>query len=245
MAIEIFNRYEKKYMLDIKTYEKLQVRLSEYMKPDSYNENQESYSISNLYYDTSDNHLIRTSLGKPKYKEKLRLRAYGSSNLDSKVYVEIKKKVYGLVNKRRSTLTLKEAYDFLNSNVLPPKQPWQNRQILNEIEYVLQTYDLKPTLYLAYDRRAYIGIDQKDLRVSFDWNIRTRRHNLALEAGNFGDSLLDEGQRIMEIKVAQCIPMWLCKILSEYEIYPVSFSKYGTEYKKTYYGKNAPSFTPL
>ena len=233
MAIEVFNRFEKKYLLDTDTFEQLQNRLLNHMKLDDYNEDQETYTISNIYYDTPDHHVIRTSLGKPNYKEKLRLRAYGTPTLDSKVYVEIKKKVNGLVNKRRSTLKLQEAYTFLSSGMIPKEQPWHNRQVLHEIEYILQTHELQPALYLAYDRRAYFGVDQSDLRISFDRNIRTRRHDLALESGEQGALLIENSQWIMEIKVAKNMPLWLCQLLSEYQIYPISFSKYGTEYKKT------------
>ncbi len=240
MAIEVFNRYENKYMLDADTFEKLQNRLSDAMKLDAYNEKQETYPITNLYYDTPDNDVIRTSLQKPKYKEKLRLRAYGVPDSDAKVYVEIKKKVAGLVNKRRSALKLDEAYGFLTSAALPEERPDQNRQVLREINYLLQTHALRPALYLAYDRRAYFGIEQPDLRVSFDRNIRTRRFDLALEAGDYGAPLLDGDCWLMEIKVAQSIPIWLCRLLSEYQIYSTSFSKYGTEYQKTLEAAKSP-----
>ncbi len=246
MAIEVFNRYENKYMLDESTFEKLQNKLSEYMKLDAYNENRETYTVTNLYYDTLDNHLIRTSIQKPKYKEKLRLRAYRVPEPESKVYLEIKKKVAGLVNKRRSTLKLEEAYKFISSGVLPPDRPYHNRQVLKEISYLLETHTLYPARYLAYDRRAYFGIEQTDLRVSFDSNIRTRDYDLSLEAGDFGTRLLDGDYRLMEIKVAQSIPIWLCRLLSEYKIYPVSFSKYGAEYQKTLKAsQNAPIFNSL
>lgn len=232
MAIEVFNRYENKYMLDWNTFERLQLRLAEYMEPDAYNKEHETYTISNLYYDTPDNQMIRSSLMKPKYKEKLRLRAYGVPEMHSKVYVEIKKKCNSLVNKRRSALTLGEAYSFLNTSALPEPHSWQNRQVLREIQYILQSYELEPALYLAYDRRAYFGTGDHDLRVSFDHNIRTRRRELLLECGDYGRPLLEAGQWLMEIKSAQSIPVWLCRILSEYKIFPTSFSKYGTEYKQ-------------
>lgn len=232
MTIEVFNRYENKYLLGQDVLARLQERLSEYMELDEYNRQHETYTISNLYYDTPDSHLIRTSLQKPRYKEKLRLRAYGVPDADTKVYVEIKKKFRGLVNKRRSGLRLDEADEFLRTGNLPDAQPYQNRQVLREIAYMLEIYDLQPALYLAYDRKAFFGIGQHDLRISFDTNIRTRRDELSLTAGEHGTRLLPPGQWLMEIKTAQSIPRWLSAFLTENTIYPVSFSKYGAEYKQ-------------
>ena len=78
MAIEVFNRYEKKYMLDEHTFRRLLERINDYMEPDKYNLNGQFYSICNIYYDTDDNRLIRSSIEKPVYKEKLRMRSYGT-----------------------------------------------------------------------------------------------------------------------------------------------------------------------
>ncbi len=240
MAIEVFNRHENKYLIDDGKLLKIQSRISDYMELDAYNQKKETYTITNLYYDTADNYLIRTSLRKPKYKEKLRLRGYGVLGLDDKVYLEIKKKVAGLVNKRRSTLRLNEAYQFLQTGVVPEAKAYQNRQVLREIEYILKTYELKPMLYLAYDRRAYFDRHDRSLRISFDTNIRTRRYDLRLEAGDYGQLLLPAGQWLMEIKAGQSMPIWLVRLLSENEVYPASFSKYGTEYKQTLQEQSQP-----
>lgn len=232
MAIEVFNRHENKYMLDDKTCRALQNRLSDYMEQDAYNRGGVFYTITNLYYDTEDDFLIRTSLSKPKYKEKLRLRAYGVPKTESKVYLEIKKKFDGIVNKRRSEMKLSEAEEFLQSGLIPSLEPYMNRQVLKEIKYILTQYGLKPKLYLAYDRMAYFGIEQKDLRISFDCNLRTRRTDLKLESGDYGEELLEEGKWLMEIKAKDTMPEWLLAFLSEHHIYPTSFSKYGAEYIK-------------
>ena len=92
MAIEVFNRYEKKYIIDEDTFHKLTYQIADYMNPDAYNRNGEAYRISNIYYDTENDQLIRASIEKPIYKEKLRLRAYGTPELTDNVFVEIKKK---------------------------------------------------------------------------------------------------------------------------------------------------------
>jgi SPX domain protein involved in polyphosphate accumulation len=232
MGIEVFNRYENKFLLGGETYEDIKEKLNDYMEQDEFNKSNGFYTISNIYYDTRDNHLIRSSLAKPKYKEKLRLRAYGVPEENQKVYVEIKKKVCGLVNKRRTTLRLNEAYDFLSSGEKPELKPYMNKQVLNEIEYFLDRYELEPKLYLAYDRHAMFSKACRDLRITFDTNIRTRRYDLKLEKGDYGESLLEPDVWLMEVKAENSIPLWLSKLLAEHKAYKTSFSKYGTEHKR-------------
>lgn len=231
MAIEVFNRHEHKYMLDKKTFQKVIKVMDEHMVIDSHNVNNKPYTIANLYFDTPDDYLIRTSLSKPEYKEKLRLRAYGIPNEDSKVFLEIKKKFKGVVNKRRTTLKLNEAYDFIKTGIPPQTKDYMNIQVLHEIEYFLKIYNISPKLYLAYDRIAYFEKNNKDLRISFDMNIRSRRCDLRLENGDFGDLLLGGDIYLMEIKTALAKPLWLTHMLADLEIKRKSFSKYGTEYK--------------
>jgi SPX domain protein involved in polyphosphate accumulation len=232
MAMEVFNRYERKFLIHTDLYQALQKRLSEYVEPDGYNENHEFYTISNLYYDTKDHYLIRNSIEKPIYKEKLRLRGYGIPGREDKVFLEIKKKIAGLVNKRRTKLRLQEAYDFVETGIKPEPKTYMNKQVLKEIEYLLKLYDLEPKLYVAYDRRAFFSKEDKGLRITFDTNIRTRRAELCLEDGDHGDPLLGKDQWLMEIKAQKAMPIWLPKLLSEYKIVNTSFSKYGEEYKK-------------
>lgn len=141
MAIEVFNRYEKKYIIDEDTFHKLTYHIADYMNPDAYNRNGEAYRISNIYYDTENDQLIRASIEKPVYKEKLRLRAYGTPELTDNVFVEIKKKYDGIVNKRRTSMTLQEAYDFLDDDICPDNHEGRiNRQVLKEIDYFKNFY---------------------------------------------------------------------------------------------------------
>lgn len=231
MAIEVFNRFEHKYMLDRKTFEKVIKIMDEHMVMDSHNEGHTPYTIANIYFDTPDDYLIRTSLSKPEYKEKLRLRAYGVPNIDSKVFLEIKKKFKGVVNKRRTKLKLAEAYSFVTSGKAPTPQEYMNTQVLHELEYFMKIYDLSPKLYLAYDRIAYFEKDNKDLRISFDMNIRSRRYDLRLENGDYGEKLLPDDVYLMEIKTSLAKPLWLTHMLAELDIKRTRFSKYGTEFR--------------
>lgn len=232
MAIEVFNRYEHKYLIDAKTYKKVIKVMDEHMELDLHNKDYKPYTIANIYYDTDDDYLIRTSLSRPAYKEKLRLRSYGIAHEDDKVFLEIKKKYKGIVNKRRTSLELDEAYEFVRTGIEPEIKDYMNAQVLNEITYLLHIYNLKPKLYLAYDRIAYFEKGNDDLRVSFDMNIRSRRYDLRLDSGDYGEKLLDGDMYLMEIKTALAKPLWLTNMLTELGIKRSRFSKYGTEFKK-------------
>lgn len=234
LSKEVFERFEKKYLIDEVMMLWLLRKMEGRLERDVYADNDGAYSITNIYYDTKDSHLIRTSISKPRYKEKLRLRCYGTpASLDDKAYVEIKKKFNGQGNKRRSAMRLGDAYRFMESGEIPAQAKGMNMQVLREIQYMLQLNRLRPMLYLSYDRLAFQGTDGSGLRITFDHNILTRRADLRLESGAYGQSLLPGNKWLMEIKVPSSIPMWLSSLLSAYRLYPCSFSKYGTEYKNT------------
>lgn len=245
MPIEVFNRYEKKYIITEEIYRLIIPQLEEYMEVDVHSRNGGFYTICNIYYDTPDNEIIRRSIERPVYKEKLRLRSYGIVGLKDKVYLEIKKKFNGSVNKRRTVITLEDAYRYLGTKQKPEPLNHMNGQILNEIDFMVQRYEiLNPVLFLSYDRNALFGIEDKSFRITFDTNIRTRRYDLGLEFGNYGDLLLPEDQWVMEVKINGAVPLWFAQLLSRYRIYPVSFSKYGTEYQRTMLKSNDGRISP-
>lgn len=218
-----FKRIEKKYLLDESKYKQFISKIEPYMQLDEYG----LHTICNIYYDTDKYDLIRTSIDKPVYKEKLRLRSYGVPDCDSKVFLEIKKKYKGVVYKRRISLKLSEAKDYLETGKKLPN----DGQIEWEIDYFVKHYKPKAKMFIAYDRMAYYGKEDSSLRMTFDKNIRSREDFLDLENGDAGKLLLKNNERILEIKVPGAFPLWLATILSELEIYPVSFSKYGNIYK--------------
>lgn len=133
----IFQRTEKKYLLSPEQRRALELILGEHMEPDEYG----LQTIANIYYDTPDCMLIRESLGKPIYKEKLRIRSYGRAENDSEVFVELKKKFKGVVYKRREVMCLKDAEIFLETGIaLHPLS-----QIQKEIDW-LPILQRRPTI---------------------------------------------------------------------------------------------------
>lgn len=183
--------------------------------------------ILNIYYDTPNNQLVRTSMEKPVYKEKLRVRSYGVPTKEDTVFVELKKKYKGTVYKRRVGMTLEQSEKFICGKEFPHNNP----QIEREISYFLTFYkDIAPAMFLSYERTAMFCTENPALRITFDSSIIYRRQQLDLSKGIFGEKLLEPGVRIMEIKIPNAMPLWLCDILDELKIYTCSYSKYASAY---------------
>lgn len=199
-----------------------------YMQLDKYGRT----TIRNLYFDTDDYLLIRRSIEKPVYKEKLRLRSYAQAKEDTPVYAELKKKYNGVVYKRRVSVPNDQAMHWLNQKSPSPVKS----QISREIDYVLSFYrTLKPKVFLSYEREAFYCKKGTDFRVTFDDHILCRRDALSLSEPVYGKALLPEQQVLMEIKCSGGIPMWMVEFLSREKIYKTSFSKYGTAYQTLIY----------
>ena len=221
--ITVMQRYELKYLLTAEQTELLIGRLNGHMQLDQYGRT----SIASLYYDTPDHRLIRQSLEKPPFKEKMRLRSYGIATQDSPVYLELKRKAYGLVYKRRVQTTLDQVDQFFAQH-----SSISGGQIDREITYFRDYYtELDPACLIIYDREAYFE-PNGDLRLTIDFNPRYRMEELNLTTSMEGQLLLPEGHTILEVKVQNALPLWLSAALAEYRVYKNNFSKYGEAYKR-------------
>lgn len=220
----VFERVEKKYLIDQNKFNLLFQYIKPYMTVDKFG----LHTICNIYYDTDDYELIRNSIEKPKYKEKLRLRSYGVPKDNDNVFLEIKKKYDGTVFKRRINLSLKEAVDYLDYGIKPNR----DSQILNEIDYFINFHKPTKKVLIAYERLALFSNDDADFRITFDHNIRSRTYDLYLNKGDYGTPTLNSDSYLVEIKTSSSIPLWLVENMSKLKIYPSSFSKYGTVYKQ-------------
>lgn len=220
----VFSRYEQKYLLSKEKYLALIKLLTPQLTEDKFGR----YTIGNIYYDTADFALIRASLEKPVYKEKLRLRSYGPANAQNLVYLELKKKFNRVVHKRRIQLAPREARDYLLQGIKPPG----DEQILQEIDWFLKMHRVVPQVYIAYERAAYLSKDDENLRVTFDENIRFRVSGLDLSRTHSCTPLLNTDYILMEIKIPGAMPLWLSRHLTDLDIFPTSFSKYGVCYKE-------------
>ena len=192
MIQTVFNRVEKKYVLTRLQAERLIKRISKNIKADKY-----PYSkICNIYFDTKDSDLIKRSIEKPVYKEKVRLRSYGIPNRNDRVFLEIKKKFDGIVTKRRIALNLNEVYEYLENGTIKNKDD----QIFKELDFCFKKYNLEPSMYISYERYSYQGVEDENFRVTFDTNILSRDYDLYLDKGDYGLKLIGDNTYLMEVK---------------------------------------------
>lgn len=229
---QTFKRIETKYFLDEDQYRAFRKVLDGRMVMDQFGID----TINTVYYDTGDYAMIRRSLTKPVYKEKLRIRGYGIVEPGKTVYAEIKKKYKGIVYKRREPVTTQEVMRWMEKDGAAPR----DTQITREIDYMRKIYDPEAKVFIACEREALFHPNHPDLRVTFDQNIRWRDTDLVLTKGSVGELLLHDESRkyLMEVKIPGGMPLWMVHALEEIGIRRTSFSKYGTYYKNIILKKN-------
>ena len=228
----VFKRIEKKYLLSEAQQEALLQRIGAHLRPDAYGRS----TVLSLYLDTPDRRIIRSSIEAADYKEKLRLRSYGTARADSTVFLELKKKFGGVVYKRRAAMTLAEAERYLRTGIKPFES-----QIMSELDWAMRLYGRpKAAMLIACEREAWFDEAHPDLRLTFDRNIRCRENELRLNRGSAGSTLLPKNTVLLEIKTAGAMPLWLADALDAEGILPGSFSKYGEAYLRTLEKKKRP-----
>lgn len=232
MIRPIFNRYERKYILSSHQKDELLLFLKDYMDHDDFSKDGKAYTIYNVYFDTQDYNIIRNSISKPKYKDKLRLRSYKCpAEPNDMVFLEIKKKFEGRVNKRRINLTYQAAIDYLEKNIKPKFDLYMDEQIFNEIDYFINIHKVKPGAFISYERIALIS-SKEELRITFDHQMLFRKQNITLNNSGGISIMENENTWLMEVKSNDNFPLWLAQKLSSFQLYSQGYSKYGSAYKQ-------------
>ena len=229
MAIEIFCRKEQKYLITRQQYERLVEKLGDYMRNDK-NGDDGTYAVNSLYFENEEKQIYFETKNKLQYRQKLRLRVYGETDAAGTAFFEVKQKHNNVVNKRRLTLSLAEAYRYLEKSSGGELDEFDvsNLQVLKEIDYFRNYYQLRPEMIISYDRHALHGIDDADLRLTFDFNLRCRKEDLRLENGGYGKHFIDPNLVVLEVKVDHSVPLWLARILQELDCEQRSASKFCT-----------------
>ena len=218
----IFKRYEKKYLITLEQGAALRDLFSRYLTPDKFGE----YLVQNIYYDTENWDVIRSSLEKPFFKEKLRLRCYDTPHDEGELFLELKKKFKGVVYKRRLAIPMKS----FSGRTVRDIVSGESSQISREIDFYMRANAVRKKIYISYRRTAFIGIKDEGLRVTFDTDLTFRLDSLDFSHPGNGLYIVPVGKTLMEIKTLGGIPFWMAHTLCENKIYPTAFSKYGVCY---------------
>lgn len=219
--MNFFKRYETKYLLSKEEHLELIDLMKEYMTLDKYGR----MLITNIYFDTNDYRVIRRSLEKPLYKEKLRVRFY--NNDFEKAFIELKKKYKKVVYKRR----IDTSFDKMIESLAKRESMLEDSQIAKEIDYFLDVHNNPfPRVYLSYEREAFYCTDKSDFRMTFDYNILVRDYDVLNVKSKEGIYVLSDDYVLLEVKTGYALPEWLLNYFQENKIYKQSFSKYGYSY---------------
>ena len=230
-AIRKFNRFELKYLLSWEAAERLKQELERYLQPDTHGDENGTYALASLYYDTADYRFYWEKVEGVKFRRKLRIRHYEEQAAlapESPVFVEIKQRLDRVIQKRRVLLPYRDALALCNHRTIPHHAP-RDRAVIEEIYAMVWQYNLRPTCITSYMRQAFVGEDYDiGLRVTFDTNVRYRAKDLQLHSKKIGPSMLSPKRVIMEIKVNERVPYWITELVAEHNFALIRISKYCT-----------------
>lgn len=226
---KVFQRKETKYLLTQEQFTLFFEELQHYMEIDEYG----LHTILSLYFDTEDFRFIQKSMQKPKYKEKFRVRSYGVPRQETPVFLEIKKKVKGIVYKRRVATPYNTYTNWLHEKIFKETAEAAPTQIEKEINWLFKkNKDLEPRVLIAYDRLSMFTEEDSEFRVTFDQKIRFRSTKLDLMMGSGGELVAPEIGVLMEVKAMGAYPLWFVHLLNKHAVRKGSFSKYAETYKR-------------
>jgi len=228
-------RFEKKYIIDFQTYEKIKKDLKPYFTTDKYGDKNGLYIVSSLYYDSSDFKFYREKIDGEKQRSKLRLRTYKDFNNQSlmpkdKVFLEIKKRDNLNVSKKKVLMNEQEAKKFIERPILNKelfdKCDKSEKYALTEAVYLKTLYDIRPTVIVTYTRQAFVNKFGPKVRITFDKNIKYREHNLNVHDISCRNYSADPRLIIMEIKYNEILPIWISELIRRHSLFLSTFGKY-------------------
>lgn len=230
-------RHEFKFAVSYDNMDRLMDDLIPYTRSGEHVNKYGIYTVSSMYLDNDARKCYYETLGNDYFSQKIRLRVYGKQNTeDSDSYLEMKQKIDNRIIKRRAKMRLGDAKRFIAECVQQgtaantDEFASSNDQILKEIKQVIVSENLKPVNIISYERLPLAGADDKDLRITFDFLLRTRAEEIDLAKGTHGEKRIPDKTALLEIKTEKPLPFWLVKLLSKYDYRDQLFSKYCSHY---------------
>lgn len=243
-TIRRFNRFELKYLVNLRQAEIFKTALRKYLQADEHSRG--SYALSSLYYDSPDFRCYWEKVDGIRFRRKLRIRHYENGAVltpSTPVFVEIKQRLDRVTQKRRVLMPYAEALQLCNRRRLPTNIAAQDEALVSEVYSYLWEYNLRPVSIVRYQRQAFIGAEYDlGLRVTFDTQLGYQVHQLRLQdAATL--PMLSPDRAVMEIKVNERLPYWLADMIAAYNLKTVRVSKYCRSIDLA--NANVPAFSQL
>ena len=223
-------RLEYKYIVPTHKMENLRELLLPFVEYDPYSNIDESgeYTVKSIYLDSKKFKDYQDKCDGIYKRKKIRIRGYNSITHDSKMFLEIKKKIGTHIYKNRSHIRFSELKGFLENKSL---DSIESKKDISDAEKFLYYYvkgSLNPITLVTYEREAFFSKFDKSLRITFDKNIRYKKaENCDILFSEHSDTIKSDFF-VLEIKFTKGFPDWLQKILQSLDLKRGSFSKYTT-----------------
>jgi len=225
-------RYEFKYL--VKPEEEAFIRqvAQMYCAPDAYGVNGK-YTVSSLYFDTWDWLTAMQTVEGQRNRFKLRIRTYGFTPEDP-VFLENKGRVGTSILKQRALMAREHVRDLCRGEPPPPggfpALKAAHQDDLVRFRDRMDFLDMRPRLWVAYEREAYGSHYGDGARLTFDSELRVQppSHDdpFVPDDACWQSVALDGPQVIVEMKFNGAFPFWMQRIVHGLELKRVSCSKY-------------------
>jgi SPX domain protein involved in polyphosphate accumulation len=228
-TIRSFDRYELKYVVHVSQLPALANDLSLNMALDAHGDGTGSYDITNLYYDSAELHLLHSKIVGTSYRRKLRVRVYGETPGDpaGSAMVEIKQRLRRTTQKRRVVLPLPEAYRLCQGELPRRFEDPVDLNVAEEMTAMVHGLQLRPACVIAYRRRAFVGSRfEPGLRVTMDTDLWCAPPSLDLPRPSLPMYVMPRDWAILEIKVDERVPNWVCELVANHDCQLRRVSKY-------------------
>lgn len=225
-------RYEYKYLIPVEKFESVRRTILPFVIKDKFAEvmPDDAYTVRSIYYDTMNLEAYFEKIEGIRKRKKVRIRGYNELSDDSIVFAEIKRKYENKIIKNRAMFDYKNINEYLATgrinNLILSDNPSMKRDA-ERFYYNIKVKSLRPVILITYERAAYTGAMNKDLRITFDYNLRSKLMPSMKDL--FEEKGLMPALRdfvILEIKFQDVIPHWVNSITNHFHLQRLSVSKY-------------------
>lgn len=221
------SRYECKYLVPTALLPALREFFSTFLELDGHARRapQGAYTITSLYLDSPRLVLYRDTLDGAKNRFKLRLRTYADGPGDD-VFCEVKKRMDGVIYKRRARVARERAQAFLAGDAFAIERASPSRDAA-EFGMLARRIVAGPTLRVRYRREAFESTGADPVRVTFDTELAYALSPSGELSGSVGDWLSTPlTDPILEIKFTNTYPAWLSELARRFDLRRRSIAKY-------------------